>query len=97
MRTRFPYRAGMGAKFKSAPKPDAVVPFGFLTYVVAVALVRFKIVGVPPTVVGPVPGLGINERLKMSVNSARIFTLTLSLIRKVRPKFNCSCGRRCSR
>jgi len=48
----------MGAKFKSAPNPDAVVPFGFLTYVVAVALVRFKIVEVPPTVVGPVPGSG---------------------------------------
>jgi len=48
--TKFPCRAGMGAKFKSAPKPDAVVPFGFLTYVVVVALFRFNIVGVPPTV-----------------------------------------------
>ena len=39
-------------------------------------------------------GLPIWVRLKMLVNSARIENVTLSLIRKLRPKLKFSCGRR---
>jgi hypothetical protein len=52
------------------------VPFGFRVCTVAVAMVKFYIVGVAPTTAAPVPTLGMNARLKMLLNSNRIFRVT---------------------